>query len=270
MRTSFLTGIFVVAALVSAAAADTAMFSFDPPAAAVATAGGTDGFRFQPNVDIEVTSLGYYDHNQDGFEGAIHPVAIYDFATRARLVRVVVDNLGTVDGLFRYAAISPLKLNAGQSYVVAGFTTPRNNHAAEIPLEDLTTDSHITYQGYRFDIDVSDVVFPTETFSTVPFFGPNLLFRTLSAGQPGDTDGNGTVDIVDLNNVRNNFGATGSPVLGDTAPLNGVVDIEDLNAVRNNFGAQPAGAVPEPSSVGMLGLSGLLALSALARRKRMP
>jgi len=49
----------------------------------------------------------------------------------------------------------------------------------------------------------------------------------------GDTDGNGTVDIADLNNVRNNFGGAG---LGDTNG-DGVVDITDLNAVRNNFGA---------------------------------
>lgn len=60
---------------------------------------------------------------------------------------------------------------------------------------------------------------------------------------PGDTNGDGAVNLVDLNNVRNNFGATGVGVLGDT---NGdqTVDLVDLNAVRNNFGA----AVPVPQS----------------------
>ncbi len=51
---------------------------------------------------------------------------------------------------------------------------------------------------------------------------------------PGDTNGDGDVDIVDLNNVRNNFGGTG---LGDTDG-DGDVDVSDLNAVRNNFGIQ--------------------------------
>jgi len=59
--------------------------------------------------------------------------------------------------------------------------------------------------------------------------------------QPGDTNGDGRVDIADLNNVRNYFGATGAGVLGDT---NGdeQVDIADLNNVRNNFGASIASA----------------------------
>jgi hypothetical protein len=82
--------------------------------------------------------------------------------------------------------------------------------------------------------------------------------------QPGDTNGDGTVDLEDLNNVRNNFGGTG---LGDTNGDN-VVDLEDLNAVRNNFGAGPApSAVPEPGTMG-LGLA-LAAIGGLwLRRKR--
>jgi glucose/arabinose dehydrogenase len=71
----------------------------------------------------------------------------------------------------------------------------------------------------------------------------------------GDTDGNGEVDIVDLNNVRNNFGAAG---LGDTN-LDGVVNIVDLNNVRNSFAAGPTESVPEPGAVSMLLVSlGLL------------
>ena len=54
------------------------------------------------------------------------------------------------------------------------------------------------------------------------------------APPPGDTNFDGSVDVVDLNNVRNHFGETGS-VLGD-ANGDGVVDLLDLNAVRNYFG----------------------------------
>jgi len=60
--------------------------------------------------------------------------------------------------------------------------------------------------------------------------------------QPGDTDGDGDVDITDLNNVRNNFGSQGNPVVGDTSPFDGDVNITDLNNVRNNFGVVPGGA----------------------------
>ncbi len=66
---------------------------------------------------------------------------------------------------------------------------------------------------------------------------------------PGDTDDDGDVDLTDLNNVRNFFGQTGDPVLGDTLPFDGTVDLSDLNNVRNHFGvAMLSRAVPEPTS----------------------
>jgi hypothetical protein len=82
---------------------------------------------------------------------------------------------------------------------------------------------------------------------------------------PGDTNGDGLVDLEDLNNVRNHFGGAG---LGDTAPFDGVVDLNDLNAVRNNFGASIVpNAVPEPSSVLLLFLGGVgLAVGRVAQR----
>ncbi len=52
----------------------------------------------------------------------------------------------------------------------------------------------------------------------------------------GDTNGDGAVNVVDLNNVRNNFGASGPGVVGDTNG-DGEVSVIDLNNVRNNFGA---------------------------------
>ncbi len=63
------------------------------------------------------------------------------------------------------------------------------------------------------------------------------------ANLPGDTNGDGVVDLVDLNNVRNHFGETGENVPGDTDG-NGIVDLADLNAVRNNFGASAPSPAP--------------------------
>ncbi len=51
---------------------------------------------------------------------------------------------------------------------------------------------------------------------------------------PGDTNGDSTVDLQDLNNIRNSFGTPGGA--GDTDG-DGDVDLQDLNAIRNNFGA---------------------------------
>lgn len=103
-------------------------------------------------------------------------------------------------------------------------------------------------------------------------------------GPLGDTNGDSVVDIVDLNNVRNNFGGAG---LGDTDG-NGNVDITDLNNVRNNFGATGGGggpggtfngvvvyqalpvgianAVPEPASALLL-IIGIAARGLLMRKR---
>jgi hypothetical protein len=85
-------------------------------------------------------------------------------------------------------------------------------------------------------------------------------------GQPGDTNGDGSVNLDDLNAVRNNFGAAGQPgsTPGDAFPFDGEVDLDDLNAVRNNFGAGGSAAVPEPATFGLA----LLGLPFLVRRLR--
>jgi len=68
---------------------------------------------------------------------------------------------------------------------------------------------------------------------------------------PGDANGDGRVDIDDLNLVRNNFGGVGAGVAGDTNG-DGVVNIDDLNAVRNNFGAVLAPAQLSAAAVDLL------------------
>lgn len=74
---------------------------------------------------------------------------------------------------------------------------------------------------------------------------------------PGDVNGDGQVDLEDLNAVRNNFEGWGE---GDST-MDGKINIADLNLVRNHFGyGVQAAAVPEPSA----GLLGVLALAALS------
>ncbi|MFU8830386.1 MAG: GC-type dockerin domain-anchored protein, partial [Phycisphaerales bacterium] len=58
--------------------------------------------------------------------------------------------------------------------------------------------------------------------------------RIASSGLPGDVNGDGAVDLADLNLVLANFG-TNNPA-GD-ANGDGVVDLADLNLVLANFGS---------------------------------
>jgi hypothetical protein len=95
--------------------------------------------------------------------------------------------------------------------------------------------------------------------------GQIVATRRLSL--PGDTNGDLTVDIDDLNNVRNNFGAAGSDdgtLPGDAFPFDGRVNIDDLNSVRNHFGTLSS-AVPEPSGLFLSSLT-VFVLFSFARR----
>lgn len=81
----------------------------------------------------------------------------------------------------------------------------------------------------------------------------------------GDANGDGSVDLEDLNLVRNQFGEVGDPVAGDTYPYDGIVDLTDLNAVRNHFGQSGAAPTPEPATIALV-LFGTAFLAACNRR----
>lgn len=89
-------------------------------------------------------------------------------------------------------------------------------------------------------------------------FGFSMGVAGHSVPEPttGDTNGDGDVNLDDLNAVRNNFGASGpvGSTPGDAFPFDGVVDLDDLNGVRNNFGFVSPSPVPEPGTLTLLAL----------------
>ena len=92
-----------------------------------------------------------------------------------------------------------------------------------------------------------------------------IFVATLTAALAGDLNGDGFVGIADLNIVLGNWNQNvppGDPLADPSG--DGFVGIADLNVVLGNWNAgTPPGvpgagnAVPEPGTMGVLGLMGL-------------
>lgn len=96
-----------------------------------------------------------------------------------------------------------------------------------------------------------------------------ISFEVLSSLLPGDFNGDGMVDILDLDILSSNFGTIGgaTPADGD-ANSDSNVDILDLDILSAHFGANSASAsVPEPSA--LLALGALLSYLARKRQEKL-
>jgi len=257
---------------------------------------------FEPKIAVGASSTGVYRLLGGTLNLAFSPISFgagqgsFDFqGGELRAATSVQFSLVNAGG-----AISPGEL-AGETTIEGDYTVTSVDAALNIELESLASFDKLTVSG---SVDLDGVLNVSLLNNFTPSLGNTFTvltgaslsgtfaqtnFPSLGAGLgwdviydgdsvaikiieqtdvPGDTNGDGKVDIVDLNNVRNNFGSSGDPILGDTAPFNGTVDITDLNNVRNNFGAGvPSQATPEPSAIVLLGMSaGLLALAMRKRR----
>lgn len=84
---------------------------------------------------------------------------------------------------------------------------------------------------------------------------------------PGDADGSGDVGFLDFLALANNFGTEGTYEQGNF-DCTGSISFLDFLTLANNFGktASATAAVPEPSSLFIVGLGGILMMIRRHRR----
>ena len=82
----------------------------------------TLGFAFSVVADVHLVGLGVYDHLADGLEAAAEVALWEGDSTAARLQTLVpAGTAAALDGLFRFAPVTPLLLQPGRVYVVAAY-----------------------------------------------------------------------------------------------------------------------------------------------------
>ncbi|MEO0531515.1 MAG: dockerin type I domain-containing protein, partial [Planctomycetota bacterium] len=113
---------------------------------------------------------------------------------------------------------------------------------------------HISDGQTDLFVDFQDTGF---MFAYVDFDSP--IFIEAAPMFPGDANGDGTVDLLDLDILGSNFGTTeGAGFADGDFNGDGAVDLLDLDILGGNFGqSASAVAVPEPSAMVLVTLAGL-------------
>ena len=142
------------------------------------------GWTFTTNSAFQINALGIYDEGLDGF-GVAHEVGIWDSLGSLLASVTVPSGIGsTLIANFRYVAIAPILLAAGQTFTVGATFGAFNPDVYNFSANNVVYNPAITF-GQTVVTLASPLTQPT---TTVPLgdgiFGPNLDITLITPGAP--------------------------------------------------------------------------------------
>jgi hypothetical protein len=172
----YLRTITIVAALALAAgssqAAPAAIELFNEPGDTFVAGTLTIGWQFSVDRDVSVSALGSFDDLGDGLFFNV-PVGVWDMQGRLLAsASVPKDMAAPLQDGFRYASIAPLRLTAGEHYVIGAFYS--GDFAASLAPGEGAVNPHVNFEGNRF-ANTNAFLFPQMQDMGGPFIGPNFL-----------------------------------------------------------------------------------------------
>ena len=141
----------------------------------------TLGFEFSVSSAQSVSALGVYDNLGNGLTA---PAQIGIWSTGGTLLTstTIVAGGGTLNGLFRYASITPFALTAGTHYIVGAYTTDlasslgtgQSGTGNVNPLVTVYTDRYVNSSSFSFPST-------TNSFAGGAWLGANFDFGAAAA-----------------------------------------------------------------------------------------
>jgi hypothetical protein len=249
------------------------------------------GWEFTPNVDVDVSALGFFDVTSllNGSGAGLnlsHDVGIFRVADQALIASTTVPagTSGELVDHFRYEPLPVLThLSAHTLYEIAGFVKGGGIGADPIAAaQSWTLPAPISYSNptgvAQFLVSAKGMPPPTSlTFAGIPqtgilpAFAGNFQFALPPHPLPGDANSDGIVNSQDIALIASSWLATGI----NPADINadGIVNAQDIALVASNWlqtsgpGMAAAAAVPEPSALPLLLSGGAAILLRTCRRQ---
>lgn len=144
--------------------------------------GDTVGWAFSLNQSITVSQLGFNDVTPADPLTVAHLVGLWDSAGNLLASIMIQPGSNLING-FRYEAIAPIVLAAGQTYILGAFYAADNTTADGYVTgaTSATFDPVLNFLGPRRDPDGAQtgLVFPSVVSAGNGRFGPNMLFTVV-------------------------------------------------------------------------------------------